>query len=154
MSIESQGIINLQSGTNQFASQKGMSFGAVRHISDIGVDAISREGHGIINLQAGTNQFASQRGMNIGGSRHISDIRADRPCLESEAVIRLQAGTNQYANQQGISFGKPRGINDIKVVSKKRDDNAHDQFRRYYDYDYIPTNSYGPQYQDDDDGWL
>lgn len=55
MTQEGQGIINLQSGTNKFASQKGMSIGSVRHVSDIRADNISNDSHGIINLQAGEN---------------------------------------------------------------------------------------------------
>lgn len=50
---EGQGIINLQLGTNQFASQKGMSMGSVRHVSDIKSDNCSVESHGILNLQSG-----------------------------------------------------------------------------------------------------
>lgn len=53
MDQEGQGIINLQSGTNKFASQKGMSMGSVRHIADIRADDMCLEGQGVINLQAG-----------------------------------------------------------------------------------------------------
>lgn len=53
MTQEGQGFINLQTGTNKFASQKGMSMGSVRHVSDIKADNISMDSHGIINLQAG-----------------------------------------------------------------------------------------------------
>lgn len=48
-------------GTNKFASQKGMSFGSVRHVADIRCDDVTKEGQGIITLQMGTNQCASQK---------------------------------------------------------------------------------------------
>jgi len=53
MDQQGQGVINLQSGTNKFASQKGMSMGSVRHIADIRADDMDQQGQGIINLQAG-----------------------------------------------------------------------------------------------------
>jgi len=40
-------------GTNKFASQKGMSMGAVRHVADIRSDDMDRAGQGVITLQAG-----------------------------------------------------------------------------------------------------
>jgi len=66
-------VIGLQMGTNKLASQKGMSFGATRHINDLKVDEGTKEGQAIIGLQMGTNQGASQAGMNIGKSRSILD---------------------------------------------------------------------------------
>lgn len=53
MNQDGQGVINLQSGTNKFASQKGMSMGSVRHVADIRADDMTQEGQGVINLQAG-----------------------------------------------------------------------------------------------------
>ena len=53
MNQEGQGVINLQAGTNKFASQKGMSFGAVRHVADIRADEMDQEGCGVIGLQSG-----------------------------------------------------------------------------------------------------
>ena len=66
-------VIGLQMGTNKLASQKGMSFGATRHINDLKVAEGTKEGQAIIGLQMGTNQGASQAGMNIGKSRSILD---------------------------------------------------------------------------------
>ena len=66
-----QGIIGLQMGSNQGASQKGMSFGNTRHIADIQCDEASREGQAVIGLQMGSNQGASQAGQNFGKSRGI-----------------------------------------------------------------------------------
>lgn len=79
-------------GSNQFASQKGMSIGAVRHVSDIKADQMTQEGQGILNLQSGTNQFASQKGMSFGAVRHVSDIKADTCAPESHGIINLQSG--------------------------------------------------------------
>ena len=80
------------SGTNKFASQKGMSFGSSRHGSDIKADDMSRESQGIINLQAGSNQHASQKGMAMGRSRHAADITSEAMVQESQGTINLQAG--------------------------------------------------------------
>ena len=66
-----QTVIGLQMGTNQVASQKGMSFGGQRHIADITVDEGSKEGQAVIGLQMGSNQGASQAGINFGKSRGI-----------------------------------------------------------------------------------
>jgi len=66
-----QGVIGLQMGTNQCASQKGMSFGNVRHIADLPCDEASKEGQSVIGLQMGSNQGATQSGTNFGKSRGI-----------------------------------------------------------------------------------
>ena len=66
------------SGTNKFASQKGMSMGAVRHVADIKADDMDQEAQGHIGLQAGTNAFASQKGMSFGKGRGVSDIRISK----------------------------------------------------------------------------
>lgn len=78
-------------GTNQFASQKGMSFGSIRHCNDADAD-MSRESQGYINLQAGSNQFASQKGMAMGRSRHAADMSSEPMAQESQGTINLQAG--------------------------------------------------------------
>lgn len=84
------------SGSNKFASQRGMSIGAVRHVSDIKSDDMTQEGQGILNLQSGTNKFASQKGMSMGAVRHVSDIRADDMSQESHGLINLQAGMYSF----------------------------------------------------------
>ena len=66
-----QNVIGLQMGTNKLASQKGMSFGATRHIADIQVEEASKEGQSVIGLQMGSNQGATQSGVNFGKSRGI-----------------------------------------------------------------------------------
>ncbi|VDN43211.1 unnamed protein product, partial [Dibothriocephalus latus] len=74
MSSGGQGVIGLQAGSNQGASQSGMSMGSVRHIGDIQSGELSRSGQGHIGLQAGSNQGASQVGMSFGTQRHINDL--------------------------------------------------------------------------------
>jgi len=105
-----QGVIGLQMGTNQCASQKGMSFGNTRHIADIQVDEASREGQGVIGLQMGTNQCASQKGMSFGNTRHVADVQCEEGSREGQGVIGLQMGSNQGASQAGMTFEKSRGI--------------------------------------------
>lgn len=112
-----EGVIGLQAGTNKLASQKGMSFGGVRHIADIRCDDFTPEGQAIIGLQMGTNKFASQKGMHMGGVRHIADIRCDDMTREGQAVIGLQMGTNQCASQKGMRIGATRHIADIPVLA-------------------------------------
>lgn len=53
MAIEGQDYVSLQSGTNKYASQKGMSMGSVRHIADIRADDLAREGMDHVQLQSG-----------------------------------------------------------------------------------------------------
>lgn len=116
---QAHGVIGLQSGTNKFASQKGMrSIGAVRHIADIRADDASQDSQSMITLQAGTNKFDSQKGMTgFGSVRHISDIRADDLVKEGNCFINLQAGTNKFDSQKGIrgGFGAVRHISDIRA---------------------------------------
>jgi len=71
----SDAIIPLQSGTNQFASQRGMTgFGQPRLTKTPvfgGIDATNDDA--IVPLQYGTNQFASQRGMTgFGAPRDVT----------------------------------------------------------------------------------
>lgn len=74
-------------GTNKFASQKGMSMGAVRHVADIKADEMQQDGQGHIGLQAGTNAFASQKGMSFGKGRGVSDIRISKVTDEDEEMF-------------------------------------------------------------------
>ncbi|CAH8486675.1 unnamed protein product [Schistosoma intercalatum] len=111
----SEGIIGLQAGTNKCASQAGMSHGGPRHITDIKVDAASKEGQGVIGLQMGSNKGATQAGMSHGGPRHITDIKVDATSKEGQGVIGLQMGSNKGATQAGMSHGGQRHIADIKV---------------------------------------
>nr|AKS48163.1 calponin-like protein-2 [Mytilus coruscus] len=123
---QSCGLIGLQSGTNKFASQKGMRIGAVRHIADIRADKFDKESEGQISLQSGTNKFASQKGMtSMGAVRHICDIRADEYDPESNREINLQSGTNKFDSQAGMrGFGAIRHIADVKVNELDREGSA------------------------------
>jgi len=77
----SDAIIPLQSGTNQFASQSGMTgFGTPRNTT--------------------TNVY--------GGN--IEPVEPE-PLRPADTVIPLQYGTNQYASQRGMTgFGQPRDV--------------------------------------------
>lgn len=77
ISKEGEGVLTLQMGTNQHASQRGMrGFGAMRHISDIKADDLLREGTAYISGDMGYSGGASQKGMtSFGAQRHISDIK-------------------------------------------------------------------------------
>lgn len=71
--IKGREILMPQSGSNQFASQKGMAMGGVRHAGDILVDDQTVESHTFINHQSGLNVYESQCGMRpMGGSRDIN----------------------------------------------------------------------------------
>ncbi len=70
---EGDGIIGLQAGTNQVASQAGMSFGNRRQINDTTLDQPAKESDAIIGLQYGTNAGANQSGLSFGKTRHIVD---------------------------------------------------------------------------------
>jgi len=72
--IKGRELLCPQSGSNQFASQRGMVMGGVRHGGDILVDDQTIESHTFVNLQSGTNTYDSQCGMKpIGGRRDINN---------------------------------------------------------------------------------
>lgn len=115
----SQGLLTMQSKTNIYSSQSGMTcFGAVRHGSDIRADNSCAEGHGELTQTAKTNVFASQKGMTCFGSvRHGPDIRSDDASSEGLSTLTLQTGTNQFASQSGMTcFGSVRHGPDIPVI--------------------------------------
>ncbi|TKR96761.1 hypothetical protein L596_010736 [Steinernema carpocapsae] len=77
---QTDGIVPLQSGTNQYDSQKGKTgFGMPRNTS--------------------TNVQFSDHGKRWT----IEDLKA------SDSIVRLQSGTNKYESQKGMTgFGMPR----------------------------------------------
>ena len=110
-------LLTLQTGTNQFASQKGMSFGSVRHGADIRADDLDREGTGELTQQSATNKYATQKGMSFGSVRHGADIRADDLDREGTGELTQQAATNRFDSQKGMtSFGAVRHVSDIRVT--------------------------------------
>jgi len=107
----SDAIIPLQSGTNQFASQRGMTgFGTVRNTTTRVFDSnegapLPDEADPIIRLQAGTNQMASQRGMTGFGQprdvagKHIHRLHDDDPDFvdgQGPAAPHGYQGQDQY----------------------------------------------------------
>jgi len=120
----SEGIVRLQSGTNKYASQKGMTgFGTNRRETTKMIDTKHPEytheiniDQSIIRLQAGTNKYESQKGMTGFGTnrRELTkmldtkhpDQLVDHP---DQSIIGGQMGSNQYASQKNMTgFGQPR----------------------------------------------
>ena len=71
MCSSGQSVIGLQMGSNQGASQSGMTIGGVRHAGDIQAGGMDHRSHAVINLQYGTNEGANQSGMTMGTFRHM-----------------------------------------------------------------------------------
>jgi hypothetical protein len=71
MSKAGAGVIGLQMGSNQGASQAGMSMGGVRHVGDIQAGPMDQSSQGVVGLQAGSVEGASQAGMSMGGRRDV-----------------------------------------------------------------------------------
>lgn len=102
----SDAIIPLQSGTNQFASQRGMTgFGSPRNTTTPvygGLDMPPETEAGrlcdaVVPLQYGTNQFASQRGMTgFGAPRDVTGKHLHR--LYDDDYLVDQQGANGNAN--------------------------------------------------------
>lgn len=119
-----EGIVRLQSGTNKYASQKGMTgIGTNRRETTKMLDSKHPEyshetsiDQSEVPLQSGTNKFDSQKGMTGFGTnrREITkmkdskhpEFQVDHPDQET---IPLQSGTNKFASQAGMTgFGQPR----------------------------------------------
>jgi hypothetical protein len=122
--LASEGVVRLQSGTNKFESQKGMTLiGTNRRETTKMKDTKHPEyiidqslDQGEIPVQMGTNKFASQKKMTGFGTnrRELTKmLDTKHPELDVEhpdqSIVRLQSGTNQYASQKGMtSFGQGR----------------------------------------------
>lgn len=79
---QTDGLVPLQSGTNQFDSQKG------------------KTGFGMPRNTATAVEFA-----DAGKKWTIDELRA------TDSIVRLQSGTNQYESQKGMTgFGTPRDV--------------------------------------------
>ncbi|KRY53098.1 Calponin -like protein OV9M [Trichinella britovi] len=129
--MASEGIIPIQSGTNKYASQRGMTgFGVPRDVIDkVKADNLKpvedeeklQKLRDVLPLQSGTNKFASQKGMTgfgcprdvlykAKGTGGATDIPEDK-AKATDGVIPLQAGTNKLASQSGMTgFGMPRSV--------------------------------------------
>jgi hypothetical protein len=97
-------------GSNQGASQKGMSFGGQRHIADIQCDNMSKEGQSVIGLQMGSNEGASQKGMSFGTQRHVADIHCDDLTKEDDSLTDPQMEPDHDSSEGVEDFDKPHEI--------------------------------------------
>jgi len=97
----SDAIIPLQSGTNQFASQRGMTgFGSPRNTTtpvfggfEVPPAEAPRPSDAIVPLQYGTNQYDSQRGMTgFGQPRDVTGKHLHR-LSDEDLSIPPQDGT-------------------------------------------------------------
>lgn len=116
--LASEGVVRLQSGTNKYDSQKGMTgIGTARrevtkmkdtkhpeYLADQSID------QSVIPVQMGTNKFDSQKGMTgFGTNRRETTKMKDeaRPDINIEhpdqKTIPLQSGTNKFASQKGMT---------------------------------------------------
>jgi len=116
-----EGLIGLQSGTNKFATQKGMKIGSVRHCADIRADVMDKDSQVLLILQSGWNKGANQQGMSMGSVRHGSDIKSEPQNKDSNSLLILQSGWNKGANQQGMSMGSVRHGADIRSDDTVKD---------------------------------
>jgi hypothetical protein len=147
--LKSHGEVRLQSGTNRFASQRGMTgMGTGRDVCREGVRVSQnpadleelpeekiRASDGIVRLQSGTNKYASQKGFgtsSFGTARRETTKMVDTKHPEydhersmDQSEIPLQSGTNKFASQKGFgqsSFGTNRRET-CRIV-----DNAHPEY--------------------------
>jgi len=113
-----------QTGTNEFASQKGMTgYGMPRDVlsKPKGTGGVTAEmpeekvraSDGIVRLQSGTNKLASQQGMTgFGMPRLLFNAKVNpEQHRNSQGFIHLQMGTNRFADQSKLKcdLGKARG---------------------------------------------
>ncbi|KAK9535619.1 hypothetical protein VZT92_007991 [Zoarces viviparus] len=132
---EGRNIIGLQMGTNQFASQKGMtSYGTRRHLYDSKMAMETPLDQSTISLQMGTNKGASQAGMTAPGSRRlIFNKKLDLENCDT-TTISLQMGTNKVASQQGMtSYGQPRQVYDNKYCTNPTEANCNNGSEAEFD---------------------
>jgi len=128
--MAADGIIRIQSGTNKFSSQAGLTgFGRPRdvvdkvkcaNLKDLNEEQVKKTKE-IIPLQSGTNKFASQKGMTgfrtprdvlykPKGTGGVAEVAAEKAKI-SDGIIPLQSGTNKLASQAGqTGFGMPRPV--------------------------------------------
>lgn len=139
--MKSDGIIPLQSGSNKYASQRGMTgFGVPRDVIDkihspnlaeITDEVKIGKCKEVLRLQSGSNKYASQKGQTgFGSSRDVmykpkgsggtGEVDAAKQ-QETQGIVILQSGTNKLASQKGMTgMGMPRGVYDKKMSDQDR----------------------------------
>jgi len=116
--------ISLQYGSNQGASQAGMSYGSNRPLNptEFVKHDLTPKDAGLSKLQAGTQEGATMAGnVAFGTTRPIMasefvdhDLKPDR---SGQQAHNLQMGTNKGASQAGsTAFGSSRPINPSEFV--------------------------------------
>ncbi|KAG1956088.1 calponin 1, basic, smooth muscle, a [Pimephales promelas] len=123
-----ESIISQQMGSNQFASQKGMtSYGTRRHLYDPNIGMEKPADRSTINLQMGTNKCASMAGMfALGTARQVTEKNVNLDPVDS-TTVSLQMGTNKMASQSGQTpMGGSRLVYDRKYCAKPNEQNAID----------------------------
>jgi len=121
--MASEGILRTQSGTNQYASQAGMTgMGVPRDVVDRikcnNLKAIEDEAKIVKlkesrRLQSGTNIFDSQKGTRGFGSPRdvlnhtkgtggVGDVPEEKQ-RATDGIVILQSGTNKLASQKGMT---------------------------------------------------
>jgi hypothetical protein len=139
--LASDGIIPLQSGSNKFASQRGMTgFGVPRDVVDkihspnlaeITDEVKIGKCKEILRLQSGSNKYASQKGQSgfgairdvmykpkgTGGASEVDEAKQQ----QTQGIVILQSGTNKLASQKGMTgMGMPRGVYDKKMADQDK----------------------------------
>lgn len=142
--LASEGVVRLQSGTNKYDSQRGMTgIGTNRreltkmkdtkhpdYISDQSIDQST------IPTQMGTNKFDSQKGMTGMGTnrREIThmkdtqhpDINVEHP---DQKTIPLQSGTNKFASQKGMTAFNAKRLETMNPMLSHTSRKSHGQVR-------------------------
>jgi len=139
-----------QSGTNRFASQRGMvGMGTGRDVcresnkvnilpGDLQPLPEEKEllTHGIVRLQSGTNRYASQKGgvgygTGMGTNRRETTKMLDSKHPEQDIEhpdqkdIPLQSGTNKFASQKGGVGASGAGFGTARRETTRMLDNKH-----------------------------
>lgn len=139
-------MINPQTGTNRYDSQKGMTgmgsprwniYKAIQKDTGPvkGYVEIDRKGTEILRVQCGTNKYASQKDITaIGANRPNIGIIAYREDMkpghdkDTETIVSQQAGDYQRATQSTEEVGLGKRRNQVGIIRGRmpRDPKSHE----------------------------